>query len=233
MPSSTYYLLKTHNAGPCRPSAHLCHSHGAVRPELTLPPSQRRCPHSARGRRRVQELDMWRTHGSCGKHTSDWCGLSTLQSTQNFRKCKICLVTRLWADRATAWTKFWRILKAVFFETASLVGRYLYMFTRKAKEKPQLCVQKFWEAFSPTPCGPAPRPFCPLPCLPQLGQPCEWGPHFRFSCTRSSDKGSALLRPLTWHRHDHARSHRSLLPAVLPRQASSKGLPRLSPTVGK
>lgn len=116
------------------------------------------------------------------------------------------MVTRLWADRATAWTKFWRILKAVFFETASLVGRYLYMFTRKAKEKPQLCVQKFWEAFSPTPCGLAPRPFCPLPCLPQLGQPCEWGPHFRFSCPRSSDKGSALLRPLRWHHHDHART---------------------------
>lgn len=72
-------------------------------------------------------------------------------------------------DRATAWTKFWRILKAGFLEkTFQGVCVYvciLYMFTRKAKEKPQLRVQKFWEGFSPTSSAPG----APLPSTARAG----------------------------------------------------------------
>lgn len=62
--------------------------------------------------------------------------------------------------------------------------------------------------------------------LPSTARACEWGASLQVFLPRSSDKGSALLRPLRWHRHDHARTEACCLLCCQSRPAIKVCLPQ-------
>lgn len=177
---------------------------GALLPECTaraIPrrlSGQRRCSHSTLGRRRVRL--RWTRGGLVGVEERIGLARASKRRHQLYRAHgilqSVSFVRHMAVgDRATAWTKLWRILKAVCFETSSLVGGYYICLP----EKPRKNHSSGFRSFGKDPVHPLLPPGGPA----QPGPACGWWSTSSVPVPGHLTKTQLLDRPLRWHRAHH------------------------------